>query len=71
MSRNMIGVDKIIRDVMGGLVVTARINHVGLKNRRRAHFRLWLSLSLLNLAARVGGWVSERGEWEDEQETNE
>ena len=66
MSKGVIDVDKIVGDVMRGLTVTARANHVELKNKRRAHFRLWLSLNLLNLAAWVGGWVSERGEWEDE-----
>jgi len=68
MSKAMIDVDKVVRKVMGGLVVTARVNHVELKNKRRAHFRLWLSLNLMNLAGWVGGWVSERGEWEDEEE---
>jgi hypothetical protein len=66
MSKGMIDVDKVIGNVMRGLVVTARVNNVELKKRHRAHFRLWLSLNLLNLAAWVGGWVSERGEWEDE-----
>ena len=67
MSKGMIDVDKVVGNVMNGLVVTARVNHVGLKNKRRAHFRLWLSLNLLNLAAWVGGWVSERGEWEGDE----